>query len=80
MTRTTPFECLLGELCTVFGLCSGERDPERFQRLLSQGADAFAGAVLESEGLDPSWEKQLRREVRDHVQKYLDRQGSGSAA
>ena len=79
MSKTTPFEYLLSELCTEFGFCAS-KDPERFRLLLAQGADAFADAVLEAEGLDAPWEKNLRRQVRDHVQKYMDRHESGSAA
>jgi len=55
---------LLADLCTQMGFSLAVRQPERFERLVSAGVDAFTDAVLAAEGLVPEENKRLRREVR----------------
>ena len=55
---------LLKDLCVQLGYCTAARDEERFAQLVPRGADAFADAVLVTEGLDPELEKGARRDVR----------------
>jgi hypothetical protein len=63
---------LLDELCVDLGFCL---PPEEQQRLLqeasSMSVDAFIDAVFIAEGMDPYLYKQLRRGVRDRVQRWL---------
>ena len=58
---------LLNDLCVQLGHCSAGREQERFEQLVSLGPDAFADAVLIAEGINPEYEKQLRREAHDFV-------------
>jgi hypothetical protein len=58
---------LLQDLCTNLGFSMAVRDAERFIALVHQGPDIFADTVLLAEGLDPTLEKRLRRDVREFV-------------
>lgn len=66
---------LLYDLCTQFGFCSAVREPEKFERLVSEGADTFADAMLTAEGLAPDLHKQIRRKVRAFVVERFDKWG-----
>ena len=70
---------LLGDLCVQLGHCSAAREQERFEQLVSSGPDAFADAVLIAEGINPEYEKHLRREVRDFVAARFARWQAGAA-
>ncbi|WP_344479399.1 hypothetical protein [Nonomuraea monospora] len=63
---------LLDELCVRHGFCL---PPGKQQRLLEQApfmtVDAFTDAVFIAEGMDPSLYKNLRRGVRETVQRRL---------
>ena len=58
---------LLDDLCSKFGYSLAVREPERFMRLVPNGPDSFADAVLVAEGLDPALETRLRSGVREFV-------------
>ena len=60
-------ERLLQDLCTKLGFSMAVRDAERFIPLVHEGPDTFADTVLLAEGLDPTLEKRLRRDVREFV-------------
>ena len=70
-------EWLLRDLCSTLGFSEALRDPERFMELAHQGPGEFADAVLAVEGLDPSLEKRLRREVRKFVALRFERWADG---
>jgi hypothetical protein len=73
-------EWLLHDLCTKFGYSIAIRQPDRFLQLVHQGSDGFADAVLVAEGLDPTLEKRLRRDVREFVAARFERWASDDAA
>jgi len=64
---------LLQDLCTQLGYSLAMRQPERFIELVPKGPDSFAEAVLLAEGLDPTVEKRLRRDIRQFVAVRFDR-------
>ncbi|HEX9819746.1 MAG TPA: hypothetical protein VGD07_09060 [Methylomirabilota bacterium] len=68
---------LLQDLCTQLGYSMAARQPERFIELVSKGADSFADAVLLAEGLDPTLEKRLRRDIRQFVAARFERWAAG---
>jgi hypothetical protein len=70
---------LLQDLCTQLGYSMATREPERFIELVPQGPDSFADAVLRAEGLDPTLEKRLRRDVRQFVAARFERWAAGDA-
>jgi hypothetical protein len=49
------------------------RQAERFIALVPKGPDSFADAVLLAEGLDPTREKRLRRDIRQFVAARFER-------
>ena len=64
---------LLSDLCSQLGYSMAVREPERFERLVAEGVEAFADAVLEAEGLAPELNKGLRRDVRAFVAKRFEK-------
>jgi hypothetical protein len=64
---------LLQDLCTQLGYSMAVLQPERFIALVHKGPDSFADAVLLAEGLDPTREKRLRRDVRQFVAARFER-------
>ena len=67
---------LLQDLCTQLGYSLAMRQPERFIEL-PKGSDNFADAVLLAEGLDPTLEKRLRRDIRQFVAARFERWAAG---
>ena len=70
---------LLEDLCTKLGFSMAVRDADRFIALVHQGPDTFADTVLLAEGLDPTLEKRLRRDVREFVAARFERWASRGA-
>lgn len=68
---------LLQDLCTQLGYSLAMRQPERFIELVPKGSDNFADAVLLAEGLDPTLEKRLRRDIRQFVAARFERWAAG---
>jgi hypothetical protein len=68
---------LLQDLCTQLGYGLAMLQPERFIELVPKGPDSFADAVLLAEGLDPTLEKRLRRDVRQFVAARFERLAAG---
>lgn len=66
-------EDLLDDLTIQMGYSMASREPERFIELASEGPEHFADAVLAAEGLDPSLEGRLRREVHGFVAARFER-------
>jgi hypothetical protein len=64
---------LLQDLCAHLGYSFAMRQPERFVNLVPKGPDSFADAVLLAEGLDPTLEKRLRRDIRQFVAARFER-------
>ena len=63
---------LLSQLCTELGFCLRSEDQTRLQEQVPSSVDSFTDAVFLAEGLDPRLaNKQLWRQVRDRVAKYL---------
>jgi hypothetical protein len=54
---------LLTDLCEQGGYCSALRELEGFEVMVDEGAEAFADAVLTTEGLKPEKHKDIRRDV-----------------
>jgi len=67
----TKVERLLSELCVELGFCLPPLEQARLQNSPPQDVDAFTDAVFLAEGLNPQYEKQLRRQVRDRVAKHF---------
>ena len=66
-------EQLLDDLTVQMGYSMASREPERFIGLARQGPERFADAVLAAEGLDPSLESRLRRELYGFVAARFER-------
>ena len=64
---------LLLELCVGLGFCLPPDDERRLRDSPPEGIDAFTDAVMTAEGLDPSLDRQLRRQVREVVAKWFGR-------
>ena len=73
-------EWLLHDLCTKFGYSITVSQRDHFLRLAQQGSDGFADAVLISEGVDPTLDKRLRRDVREFVAARFERWASDDPA
>ena len=67
------FQWLLEELCIAYGFCLPSSEEPRLRALLALDPEGFTDAVFEVEGMDPRLYKQLRRVVRDTVDKHLRR-------
>lgn len=68
-------ERLLTELCVDLGFCLSPADQMKLQNGPQQGVDGFTDAVLMAEGLNPAFEKQLRRRVRILVDRHFKNSG-----
>ena len=75
-THKERVEWLLNDLCVQMGYSMAARQPEKFESLVAEGAEAFADAVLVAEGLDPQMEKHLRRGVVRFVSERFERWSS----
>lgn len=64
---------LLAELCVDLGFCLPPDDGQQIRDSPPDGIDAFTDAVITAEGLDPSLNKQQRRQVREVVVKWFAR-------
>jgi hypothetical protein len=62
---------LLDELCVELGFClpAGERDT--LMNAPPRDVDTFTDAVFAAEGIDPGLHKQLRRAVRNKIERRL---------
>jgi len=67
----TRIERLLYELCVEQGFCLPPHEQTRLQNNPPKDVDAFTDAVLLAEGLNPQYEKQLRRGVQDCVARHF---------
>ena len=80
MSKSSPVEYLLSELCVQFGFCDAGRDLIRFEEVARLGPDAFTDQVLLAEGLDPKLEKRMWKEVRRYVSKrFADWDANGAS-
>lgn len=74
---------LLYELCVELGFCSSPSKQARLLESRPMGIEAFMGAVIRTEGLDPhsGMPRHLRRKVRtrvaEHFRKAEDEQQTG---
>jgi hypothetical protein len=62
---------LLHELCVDLGFCLSPADQARLLDSPSNDVDAFTDAVMVAEGLEPVYDKALRRQVRERVARYF---------
>jgi hypothetical protein len=66
-------EYLLYDLCVDLGFCISQNDAERIASATTLEADEFACLVIEAEGMNPEYEKQWRRKIRE---KFIEKFGS----
>lgn len=70
---------LLSELCSRLGYCCASRNPLEFEALVPMGADAFARAVLASEGHAIGVSAgQVRQLVARHFEQWILDDGANS--
>ena len=62
---------LLYELCVKLGFCLPPQDQSRLQAAPPVDVDSFTDAVFEAEGMDPDLDGQLRRRVRETVERHM---------
>lgn len=66
-------EYLLYDLCVDLGFCIPPNDAERIASTTALEADEFACLVIEAEGMNPEYEKQWRRKIRE---KFIEKFGN----
>ncbi|MBD0421680.1 hypothetical protein AB0L35_07740 [Streptomyces sp. NPDC052309] len=74
MTRHDPkakVRQLLYELCVDLGFCLPPQEHHRLQEAPPADVDGFTDAVFEAEGMDPGLHEELRRQVRDRVDRHM---------
>lgn len=79
MTQRDPkaeVQQLLYELCVDLGFCLPPQEQQRLREAPPADADDFTDAVFEAEGMDPGRHEQLRRQVRERVDRHMRRWGS----
>jgi hypothetical protein len=64
---------LLDELCVELGFCLPVAKRETLMNAPPGDVDAFTDAVFAAEGMDPGFHKQLRRAVRNKIERRLGR-------
>jgi hypothetical protein len=55
----------LNDLCTQWGFCLSAEARDQLALRPSVSADEFASSVLEEEGMNPQWEKQWLKKIRN---------------
>jgi hypothetical protein len=65
-------DVLLGYLCTEWGYCNAPTAKALLQANAVLTAEDFAVAVLRAEGLNPEYEKGMRRDI---AERFRDRYG-----
>lgn len=74
MTRRDPkaeVRQLLYELCVDLGFCLPPQEQQRLQEAPPGDADGFTDAVFRAEGMHPGRHGQLRRQVRETVDRHM---------
>ena len=64
-------EYLLKDICVDLGFCIPPNDQLEIMSADSWNADDFACQILKAEGMNPEYEKQWRREIREKFIKTL---------
>ncbi|MEU9352575.1 hypothetical protein AB0D65_16685 [Streptomyces griseoloalbus] len=64
---------LLHELCVDLGFCLPPQEQRRLEQAPPADADSFTYAVYEAEGMDPGVHDQLRRQVRERIDRHMRR-------
>ncbi|MET8894064.1 hypothetical protein [Streptomyces albogriseolus] len=62
---------LLYELCVDLGFCLPPDDMRRLREAPPTDADSFTDAVFEAEGMDPAEHDELRKQVREAVDRHM---------
>ncbi|GAA0990649.1 hypothetical protein GCM10009555_076760 [Acrocarpospora macrocephala] len=62
---------LLDELCVDLGFCLSPSAQQRLRELPPLSVVAFTDAVFSAEGMDPHLHEDLRRQVRDRIQRRM---------
>lgn len=70
-TLASEIRALLDELCVENGFCLPAQTREELINAPPEDVDAFTYAVFAAEGLDASLYKQLRRAVRDKIDRRI---------
>jgi len=73
MKSTSEIECLLHDLCVDWGFCIPPQEAERIAELPFLEAEDFACQVLIAEGMNPEYEKQWKRKIRN---KFIEKFGN----
>ncbi|MGW0819243.1 hypothetical protein ACWD00_39620 [Streptomyces viridiviolaceus] len=66
---------LLYELCVDLGFCLPPQEQHHLMETPPADADTFTEAVFEAEGMDPGLHEELRRQVRERVDRHMRRWG-----
>jgi hypothetical protein len=64
---------LLDELCVELGFCLPAPERDTLMNAPPLDVDAFTDAVFAAEGLDPALNQQLRRAVRNKIERRIGR-------
>lgn len=72
MLPRSTIESMLEELCVGYGYCLPPEDHARLVADAPLTVDEFTDDVMRAEGMDPSVEKQRRREVRACVERWFE--------
>ncbi|WBC17223.1 hypothetical protein O7600_10485 [Micromonospora sp. WMMA1998] len=79
--RESDVRRLLDELCVKLGFCLPPEERRRLRESPPAGVDGFTDAVLAAEGMSGSEHPDLRRQVREVVERHTGRwRGSGAHA
>jgi hypothetical protein len=70
-------ERLLDELCIRLGLCLSPDDVRRLEEAPPGDADSFTDAVFEAEGMGDMTGTDIRRQVREVVDRHMSRWAEG---
>jgi hypothetical protein len=64
---------LLDELCSELGFCLPAAERDRLMNAPPGDVDAFTDAIFAAEDMDPALHKQLRRAVRNKIERRVGR-------
>ena len=62
---------LLSELCSELGFCNIQDQADAIVQSVPRNAAVFADRVFLAEGLDPAWDRDIWRQVRDKIQRRV---------
>ncbi|MCL1036279.1 hypothetical protein L2750_03830 [Shewanella submarina] len=78
LTMCRAVEYLLKDLCVEWGFCIPTSDAERIKAKEFIEADSFACEVLSAEGMNPEYEVQWRKKIRNRFIEQFGQEISSS--